>query len=298
MSFSSNTKSELSRLPINKLCCAVAEAYGVLLYCNLFNANEIRIVTSSTDFAERLPKLFKKAFSCTFDNSPSFEVKGKHCFSISSQKTICLIFDTYGYHKDSILAHHINLGMLEEPCCKDSFLRGAFFSGGSLTDPEKSYHLQMVTPHYNVSREALSILVELGLSPKCVSRDGNYTIYFKNSSSIEEFLTRLGAPISAMNIMSAKVEKDMRNTINRRVNCDSANADKVVTAAQEQLSAIKKLEQISGLQELPEKLYETALLRIANPDASLNDLAMLAQPPVSKSCISHRMKKLIELADN
>lgn len=296
MSFSSDTKSELLRIPIHKRCCAVAEAYGVLLYCNLFTANGIRIVTSSPGFAERLPKLFKKAFGCSFDSTPKFEVKGKHCFSISSSDTISRIFDVYGYEKDTILAHHINLGVLEDSCCKDSFLRGAFLAGGSLTDPEKGYHLQIVTPHYNVSREAISILLELGLHPKDVSRSGNYIIYFKHSSAIEEFLTRIGAPISAMGIMSAKVEKDMRNTINRRVNCDSANADKVVTAAQGQLAAIKRLEQCSGLQDLPEKLYDTALLRIANPEASFNDLATLACPPVSKSCISHRMKKLMELA--
>lgn len=296
MSFSSETKSELCRLPLQKRCCAVAEAYGVLLYCNMFTAAEIRIVTSSDDFAERLPKLFKKAFNCSFDSKPSFEVKGKRCYSITSPETVSHIFSVYGYEKDSILAHHINLGVLEDYCCKDSFLRGAFLAGGSLTDPEKSYHLELVTPHFNVSRETYSILLELGFSPKDAARGGNYITYFKQSSSIEEFLTRLGAPISAMDIMSAKVEKDMRNTINRRVNCDSANADKVVSAAQEQLLAIKQVEDLIGLNELPDKLREVALLRIANPEASLADLATLAQPQVSKSCISHRMKKLLELA--
>ncbi|NLW64962.1 MAG: DNA-binding protein WhiA [Clostridiales bacterium] len=297
MSFSSDTKAELCRAPLSKRCCAVAESYGVLLYCNMFSASEIRIMTSSSDFAERLPKLFRKAFGCSFDSKPSFEVKGKLCFSISSPETVSQIFSAYGYEKDSILAHHINLGVLEETCCKNSFLRGAFLAGGSISDPEKSYHLELITPHFNVSRETYSILLELGFSPKDAARGGNYITYFKQSDSIEDFLTHLGAPVSAMEIMSAKVEKEMRNTINRRVNCDSANADKVVLAAQEQLDAIRRIEMTSGLGDLPDKLREAALLRIANPEASLADLAALAQPPVSKSCISHRIRKLIALAD-
>lgn len=296
MSFSSDTKAELCRVPFHDRSCAVAEAYGVLLYCNMFTAGEIRIVTSSLDFADRLPRLFKKAFGCSFDKKPTIDVKGKWCFSISEPETVSRIFAAYGYEKDSILAHHINLGALEDPFCKDAFLRGAFLAGGSLTDPEKSYHLELVTPHYNVSRETYSVLLELGLSPKDASRGGNYIIYFKQSGAVEEFLTRLGAPVSAMDIMSAKVEKEMRNTINRRVNCDSANADKVVSAAQDQLAAIRRIEETTGLEELPDKLRETALLRIANPEASLSDLATLAAPSVSKSCISHRMKKLMELA--
>lgn len=297
MSFSSDTKAELCRSPLHKKCCAIAEAYGVLLYCNTFAANEIRIMTSSGEFADRLPKLFRKAFGCDFDRNPSFEVKGKQCFSISAPEIVSDIFSAYGYEKDSILAHHINLSVLEEACCKGSFLRGALLAGGSISDPEKSYHLELVTPHFNVSRETYSILLELGFSPKDASRSGNYITYFKQSDSIEDFLTRLGAPVSAMEIMSAKVEKEMRNTINRRVNCDSANADKVVLAASEQLDAIRRIEKASGLDDLPDKLREAALLRIANPEASLADLAMLAQPPVSKSCISHRMRKLMNLAD-
>lgn len=297
MSFSSDTKAELCRTALHKKCCAIAEAYGVLLYCNTFSGAEIRIMTSSSEFAERLPKLFQKAFNCYFDAKPNFEVKGKQCFSISSPDTVSRIFETYGYEKDSLLAHHINLSVLEDACCKNSFLRGAFLAGGSISDPEKSYHLELVTPHFNVSRETYSILLELGFSPKDAARGGNYITYFKQSDTIEDFLTHMGAPVSAMEIMSARVEKDMRNTINRRVNCDSANADKVVLAAQEQLDAIRRIENTSGLESLPDKLREAALLRIANPEASLTDLAALAQPPVSKSCISHRIRKLLELAE-
>lgn len=290
MSFSSETKAELCREAPLKRCCAIAEAYGVLLYCNLFNAGEIRIVTASSDFAARLPKLFKRAFGLGFDPQPSVSHKGKLTFSITDRTSIEEIFRVYGYEAGTSLAHHINLGMLEENCCKASFLRGAFLAGGSISDPEKSYHLELVTPHFNVSRETLSILLELSFSPKDASRAGNYITYFKQSNAIEDFLTLLGAPVSAMDIMSAKVEKDMRNTINRRVNCDSANADKIVSAAQEQLEVIRRL----NLDKLPEKLRETALLRIANPEASISDLALLSLPPVTKSCMSHRLRKLMD----
>ncbi len=297
MSFSGDTKAELCTQPIQKRCCAIAEAYGVLLYCNMFSADEIRIVTSSSEFAERLPKLFKKAFGCGFDSSPSASIKGKQSFTITDTKSINEIFSAYGYEAKSILAHHINLGVLEDSCCKAAFLKGAFLAGGSITDPSKSYHLELVTTHYNVSRETFSILLELGFSPKDAVRGGNYVTYFKQSESIEDFFTLIGAPVSAMDIMSAKVEKSMRNSINRKVNCDSANADKIVSAAQEQLDAIKRIEQTVGLDELPDKLREVALLRIANPEASLSDLAMLAMPSVSKSCISHRLRKLMKLAE-
>lgn len=291
MSFSSDTKAELCRQGLQKRCCAVAESYGVLLYSNQFTQNEIRIVTGSVEFADRLPRLFKRAFGLSFDAKTDAESGGKAIFTLTDKEGIEKIFQAYGYDAGAILAHHINLGVLEESCCKVSFLRGAFLAGGSISSPEKSYHLELVTPHYNVSREVFSILLELGFSPKDTSRGGNYIIYFKQSDAIEEFLTRLGAPLAAMDIMSAKVEKDMRNTINRRVNCDSANADKIVSAAQTQIEAIRRI----GIDELPDKLKETALLRIANPEASISDLASLAVPPVTKSCMSHRLRKLLEL---
>ncbi|MCD8240800.1 MAG: DNA-binding protein WhiA [Oscillospiraceae bacterium] len=174
-----------------------------------------------------------------------------------------------------------------------SFLRGAYLAGGCITDPEKGYHLELVTAHKNVSGEMFSILLELGFSPKDTMRAGHYVIYFKQSEAIEDFFTLIGAPNAAMEIMSAKVEKDMRNAVNRRVNCDSANADKIVSAAQAQLEQIRNIERETGLENLPEDLREVALLRIANPEASLTDLALLSPGGMSKSGINHRMRKLM-----
>jgi DNA-binding protein WhiA len=282
MSFSSDVKAELCKVPISKRCCACAEAYGVLLYANTFSSSEVRIMTGSPDFSRRLPRLFRRAFGVSFDSVPADLNASKQIYLINDRSKISVIFGIFGYEADKSLAHHINFGVLEDDCCRAAFIRGAFLSGGSITDPSKRYHLELVTDHYNVSRETLSILLEMGFSPKDTSRGGNYITYFKQSESIEDFFTTIGAPVSALEIMSAKVEKDMRNSINRKVNCDSANADKVVNAAQEQLDAIRRIDRSLGVENLPDKLQETAFLRIANPEASISDLAMLADPPVSK----------------
>jgi len=294
MSFSGQVKAELCKLPPHRTCCARAESYGVLLYANTFSAREIRIITASPEFAQRLPKLFKKAFGFGFDTvTEHSDTGGKNIFIIQDTAKIAAIFDTYGYDAESTLVHHINLSVLEDECCRAAFMRGAFLAGGSITDPEKRYHLELVTDHKTVSGEAFSILLEMGFSPKDTVRAGHFVTYFKQSEAIEDFFTTIGASASAMDIMSAKVEKDMRNAINRRVNCDSANADKIVSAAQAQLDTIRALEREVGLENLPPDLSEIALLRVANPEASLSDLAMLADPPVSKSCINHRLRKLM-----
>ena len=296
MSFSSDAKAELCAQRPDRKCCAVAESYGVLLYCNTFSAREIRIITASRDFAARLPRLFKRAFSLSFDVLPPENAKGKSSFLITSPDKIKRIFDTYGAEVDSTLSHHVNFGVLEEDCCRTSFIRGAFLAGGSVTDPEKRYHLELATPHHSVSRETYSVLLDMGFSPREAERGGNALLYFKQADAIADFFTTIGATNTALGIMTAKVEKDMRNTITRRVNCDSANADKVVNAAQEQLEAIRYIVKEYGIDALPEPLKDAALLRIANPEASLADLAKLSYPPVTKSCISHRLKKIMSLA--
>ena len=296
MSFSSDAKAELCAQRPDRKCCAVAESYGVLLYCNTFSAREIRIITASRDFAQRLPRLFKRAFSLSFDVLPAENTAGKSSFVITEPEKIKRIFDTYGAEVDFTLTHHVNFGVLEEDCCRAAFIRGAFLAGGSVTDPEKRYHLELATPHHSVSRETYSVLLDMGFSPREAERGGNALLYFKQADAIADFFTTIGATNTALGIMTAKVEKDMRNTITRRVNCDSANADKVVNAAQEQLEAIRHIVKEYGIDALPEPLKDAALLRIANPEASLADLARLSYPPVTKSCISHRLKKIMSLA--
>ena len=296
MSFSSNVKAELCKDSLSKKSCAVAEGYGVLLYCNTFSSTEIRIITESRDFAARLPRLFKKAFGITFDQEPAARDRGKLQFAISSEDKIAKIFETLQMDLKASLTLHVNFGMLEEEAECMAYLRGAFLAGGSVTDPAKRYHLEMTTSHYKVSRETCALLIECGFSPKELSRGGNNILYFKQSDYIEDFLTAIGAQVSAMGVMEAKVEKDLRNGVNRRVNCETANLTKVVDASMGQMAAIRALEEAGELDKLPGKLRETALLRRENPEATLQELAAMLNPPITKSAINHRMRKLLELA--
>lgn len=283
-------------MPVRERHCAVAEAYGALLYCNTFTTREVKFVTANQDFAQRLTRVFKKAFSLEFDRILVGEKSAKSILSITEPDKLRRIFEAFGNDVETTAVHHINLGVLEESCCKVSFLRGAFLAGGSVTSPDKRFHLELVTGHYNVSRECYSLLLELGFSPKESNRGGNSMIYFKQADAISELLTTLGASNGGMAVISAKIEKSMSNTVNRKLNCDFANADKVVAAAQEQLNAIKKVDKFIGLTELPEGLQQAAFLRIANPEASLADLAVLSDPPATKSCLNHRLKKLMSMA--
>lgn len=296
MSFSSNVKAELCKDSLSKKSCAVAEGYGVLLYCNTFSSTEIRIITESRDFAARLPRLFKKAFVITFDQEPAAQDRGKLQFAISSEDKIAKIFETLQMDLKASLTLHVNFGMLEEEAECMAYLRGAFLAGGSVTDPAKRYHLEMTTSHYKVSRETCALLIECGFSPKELSRGGNNILYFKQSDYIEDFLTAIDAQVSAMGVMEAKVEKDLRNGVNRRVNCETANLTKVVDASMGQMAAIRALEEAGELDKLPGKLRETALLRRENPEATLQELAAMLNPPITKSAINHRMRKLLELA--
>lgn len=275
----------------------MAECYGMLLYGNTFSAKEIRIITENEKLGQRLAEQFMSAFSISFDLLPETEKKGKKGYIINDPQKLRGVFEVFGFSPKSLLAHHVNLSVLEDDCCRRSFVRGAFLTGGAITDPAKSYHLELVTDHFNVSRQTYSLLLEMGFAPKETLRGGNFIIYFKQSSAIEDFLTLIGAPLHAMKLMSAKIEKDMRNSVNRKVNCDTANVTKTVDAASLQIEAIMKLESAGSLDDLPEKLRQTALLRFENPELSLQELAEISTPPVTKSCLNHRLRKLIELSE-
>ena len=295
MSFSTQVKAELCRAPLNRKCCAQAEAYGVLLYCSLSTPAEVRITTESPEFADRLPQLFQKAFQARFDRLPN-PGAGKRVFSSTHPDKLSALWSVFGHDPAEALVHHINFAVLEEDHCRTAFLRGAFLAGGSVTDPAKRYHLELATSHLSVSRELYALLLEMGFSPKASRRKANAITYFKQSNAIEDVLTAMGAPLAAMALMNAKAEKDLRGSVNRRVNCDAANLDKAVDAAQGQIEAIYKLEARGMLEELPVKLKEAVDLRMAHPELTLSQLAELCDPPVSKSAFNHRLRKLMELA--
>lgn len=295
MAFSADVKGELCRPSISRKCCAQAEAYGVLLFCGAFHPRQARIVTECGALKERLPLLFRKAFKTAFDQTPE-PGEGKGAFLIEEPAKLKVIFETFDLERDASVSLHINLAQLEEDHCRAAFLRGAFLAGGSVTDPMKGYHLELVTSHYHVGRELPALLREAGFEPKEAERKGSRVVYFKQSDHIEDFLTYLGAPVSAMAVMNAKLERDLQGRVNRQVNCDSANLDKTVAAAREQTAAIARLRESGRLDALPDKLKEAARLRLENPELNLSQLAALCGPPVSKSAFNHRMRKLMELA--
>ena len=166
MSFSYETKNELCRLPVQRHCCARAEAYGILLYCHTFNSREVRIITENPGFAQRLPKVFQRAFSARFDRVPEEGEEGKLVFQITDEKKLHHIINLLGYAPEQNLVLHVNFGLLEEECCRAAFLRGVFFAGGSITDPLKRYHLELMTSHAQVDREMAALLKECGFPPQ------------------------------------------------------------------------------------------------------------------------------------
>jgi len=297
VSFSGNAKAEICRYNPVKNCCALAECFGILLFCNSFRADGIRIITESRELSQLLPKLFKKAFGIVFDVEPDADCAGKMIFGISDENKIHKIMSAYGFDAKDTLSLHINLPVVEDDCCKAAFLKGAFLAGGSVTDPIKGYHIELTTTHGSVARECHSLMYEvLGVEPKSASRAGSYVLYFKQSDTIADCLTYLGAPIAAMGIMEAKLEKELNNKVNRRCNCDDANTSKVVEAAQEQLNAIRILRERGIIEKLPEKLKQALKAREENPEASLTELAAMMEPPISKPAMNHRLQKLVQMS--
>ena len=297
ISFSAAAKAEICRVLPNKECCALAQCFGILLYSNSFGTDGIKIITESREFAYVLPKLFKKAFDISFDSYPSLASPGKLVFQIWDEEKIAVIMEAFGFAPEDTLSLHVNYPVVEEDCCKAAFLRGAFLAGGSVTDPVKGYHIEITTTHHSVSRETDVLIREmLSFKPKTAARGGGQVLYLKQSELISDILTYLGAPVAAMGIMEARLEKELNNKVNRRCNCDDANLSKVVEAAQEQLTAIRKLKEREELEHLPLKLQQAAKAREENPEATLTELAAMMEPPITKPAMNNRMKRLVQLA--
>ena len=297
VSFSSAAKAEVCRSLPQKKCCALAQCFGILLFCNSFSAKGIRIITESREFAQNLPKLFKKAFGISFDAVPDEDAPGKLVFLITDSEKLSVVMNAYGFDIQDTVALHVNLPVVEEDCCKASFLRGAFLAGGSVTDPVKGYHMEITTTHKSVARETDALIREvMEFSPKTAQRGGGQVLYIKQSELISDFLTFLSAPLAAMGIMEARLEKELNNKVNRRCNCDDANTSKVVEAAQEQLAAIRVLREQGVVAKLPAKMQQAIEAREQNPEASLSELAAMMVPAITKPAMNHRLKKIVELA--
>lgn len=296
-SFSAAAKAEICKNVPQSACCALAECFGILLFCNTFRNDSIKIITESGEFAALLRKLFQKTFGFGFDSQAGEGKSGKQVFQIQDAQKLAVIMNAFGFDREETFSLHVNLPVVENDCCKAAFLRGAFLAGGSVTDPGKGYHLELATTHRSVARESYILIHEtLSFPPKLAARGGTQVIYLKQNEQIADLLTFLGASVASMGMIEAKLEHELNNQVNRRCNCDDANITKVVEASQGQLNAIRILREQNRFDQLPEKLKQAATLRENNPEASLTELAGLAVPKISKPAMSHRLKRLVEMA--
>ncbi len=291
MTFSAQVKQELCRRAPENDCCALAEVYGALMLGQSFEEHEVRVVTTHVDFAHRLAALLARCFG--LDLKPRRSASNHWDVTLRDASAIVRIMESFGYGRREV-ALHLNNALLCEDCCPAAFWRGAFLSGGSITDPGKTYHLEMVTPRLPLSRELMTLMLECDLTPHLTTRGGVQVLYFKASESIEDFLTLIGAPVSALSLMETKVEKDLRNLVNRKVNCETGNVTRTVDAAARATEAILQLMSSPSWDKLSEPLRHTARVRLENPEESLSELA--ERLSIGKSALNHRLRKIIALA--
>ena len=295
MSFSTDVKNEIMDVEITADCCRKAQAYGLLLFGKSFSADEISVSLENRAVASFYKKALDEYAGGSFAiRSTSAEKTKVRTVGRDSAKDLYSFFG----HSEKDRSLRINWANIECDDCRNAFLRGAFLSCGSVTTPEKGYHLEFSVPYLNLSRDFKKFLSELGFEPKQVMRNGYYVLYFKDSEAIEDVLTAMGAVRSSLELMDIKVYKDFRNRINRRTNFENANFTRTVDAENDQKDAIRKIQRTVGLSSLPEDLREVAKLRLENDGMTLRELGDLCNPPLSRSGVNHRLKKIIDIADS
>lgn len=291
ISFSSQLKTELCKIKPTG-CCRLAETYGLLLFGRSFCKEDISIRTANADTAEMYSSLLKVCFSV---HTVTEIVNGWHTVSVPGEGDRERIVNHFtGGESDWIF----NPKHVKRTCCRQAFIRGAFLSSGSMNDPEKSYHLEFAVKDPTLSFAFAAFLELCGYKPKTSTRKSVTALYYNNSTVIEDLLGTMGAMNVTLELMETKVVKDMRNKLNRVTNFETSNITKTVNAAVAQNEAIRFLEDNNLLGLLPEELYEVAILRKNNPDASLSDLCALCNGAISRSGMNHRLKKIIDIAED
>ena len=287
MSFTTDIKSELCHVPVADET-ALAEALGMLLFAGQFSRDSLRIQSEMPAVRHRVTQLLGRYMDLWPEEQDTI-------LQLRDPQEIARIFELYGFERESSLP--LNRALVEDEASRSAFLRGAFLIGGYVSTPEKGYHLELVTPHYHVARQVSSLLGEMELSAGYILRRGIHVLYYKDSAAIEEFLSACGATGAAMDLMLKKVEREFRNDINRKVNCETANLTKTVGAAAKQIAAIEKLQESGMLENLPENLRQTAFLRLANPEMSLTELVAAAGGAISRPGLNNRLRRLVQLAE-
>ena len=289
MSFNSDLKTELASASFSCPDCIYAECLGMMLYAGKFSSDGIKLQLSNPSARKRVMTICRQVFGVPLKQDGNV-------LTLTGEENLCRAFEAFGYEYDRS-SLQLNRALVENECCKNAFIRGILLTGGNASAPEKSYHLEIVTSHYHVARQTATLLSEMGLAAGYVLRRGNHILYFKGSSTIEDILTMAGAPSSAMNIMVVKIERELINKINRRVNFETANLDKTIAAAAIHIDAINKLEKADKLSTLPPAIQETARLRREYPELSLGALCEKHSEPISRPGLNTRLKKLIKLAE-
>lgn len=313
MSFSSSVKSELCRIETNEKCCLLAELAAVVSISGSTGSLEdgnaaIRIVTENAAFARKLFSTVKKLFQ----GYPEIMIRKnrklkKHVSYIlvitSSAGKYPVLDSVIGILKEtgeepSVGNGHEFTDILDKSCCRKAFLRGAFLAGGSISDPEKTYHLEITTHSTRLADNLKELIGSFDLKARSIRRKGNHVVYLKEGENIVDFLNIIGAHAALMELENVRILKEMRNNVNRIVNCETANLDKTVNASLRQIENIRYIRDRFGFENLPENLSLIAELRLKYTEANLKELGEMLNPPLGKSGVNHRLRKLDEIAED
>ena len=297
MSFSYNVKEEICQ-SISNRDKSKACLYGLISFCKIVSPKKILFQTENDLVAGLYKKLISFLLGDEIIIAETITKKKNNTslYSLEISDKANLIFDFYKMQTDCIRT--IDTTALGKKKFSSFFVGGAFLSCGSVNDPLKEYHLEFVIPTKQLCDDLMEILLEFGIMAKQTERKNSHILYIKESENIEDMLTFIGAPKSSLEIMNVKILKDVRNKINRAVNCDNANIEKTLKASEKQVDSIEFLEKTVGFENLPEELRDIAELRLENPDWNLKEIAQALNPPISRSGANHRLTRLIKMAEN
>ena len=276
MSFSSEMKSMICRSEYICPGCMRAELAGFFVFPAKLAADAEHYICPSTDVAERIARAVSEELGVTVTTDGR-----KLVFTRAAARAIS------GLSDDVII----------NDCCAASYVRGAFLSSGSVSDPQKAYHLEVVTTSFDEARFLIALLEKYGFTPRGTRRRGRRVVYLKESSQAAELIGHMSGGRAGLEIFSAQVEKELKNSAQRRVNCDSANLAKQSRASARQISAIRRIKRVGKWNALSSVLREMGELRLENPDMSIEELGALLDPPIGKSGVNHRLKRIMEYAD-
>ena len=287
MSFTQNIKENISKTRNQCDSCDIAELSAIVKLCTNYQGGEIFIVTENEAVAERLQILLRRVFSIKIDyinKNGSFRFYPDFDFFVSTMADRLMLF---GESYETLIPNE---------CCRSAYIRGAFLGGGSVSDPNSRYHLEFDARYEVYANQLVGILQNCGIKSKITYRKGRFIVYIKEYEQIADVLGIMGDVTAAMEFYNATIEKNLRNNANRRANCEVANIDKIAKTVAQQEAAIRKIQKTVGFSDLPKPLAEIAKLRLENPFDSLKELGEKTNPPIGKSGVNHRLKRIEEIA--